>query len=160
MKKIIFTLAIASVALASPALALSGHPKKTETAPAEKTVEQATANVIERVFSEAEKAIIEEYFSVKVSDKNDGHKPKGKKNKNRGLPPGLAKKDQLPPGLAKQLEKNGHLPPGLEKRDLPDDLSERLPARHGLKRLIVGSDVLLVEEGTELILDIIRDAIK
>ena len=33
--------------------------------------------------------------------------------KPAGLPPGLAKRDELPPGLEKQLEKNGTLPPGL-----------------------------------------------
>ena len=30
------------------------------------------------------------------------------------LPPGLAKKDRLPPGLEKQLVRNGTLPPGLQ----------------------------------------------
>src|SRR5579864_3107297 len=29
-----------------------------------------------------------------------------------GLPPGLAKRDQLPPGLEKQLRERGTLPPG------------------------------------------------
>src|SRR5579859_4162240 len=32
------------------------------------------------------------------------------------LPPGLAKKDRLPPGLERQLEQRGTLPPGLQKR--------------------------------------------
>src|SRR5580704_17384993 len=35
------------------------------------------------------------------------------------LPPGLAKKDQLPPGLEKQLVRRGSLPPGLQKRIQP-----------------------------------------
>src|SRR5215831_5359969 len=34
----------------------------------------------------------------------------------KGLPPGLAKKESLPPGLQKQLVRNGQLPPGLEKK--------------------------------------------
>ncbi len=34
----------------------------------------------------------------------------------RGLPPGLAKRDQLPPGLEKHLLKHGSLPPGLQKK--------------------------------------------
>ncbi len=33
-----------------------------------------------------------------------------------GLPPGLAKKDRLPPGLQKHLWKRGALPPGLQKK--------------------------------------------
>ncbi len=35
------------------------------------------------------------------------------------LPPGLAKKDRLPPGLEKQLERRGTLPPGLQKKVRP-----------------------------------------
>jgi len=33
-----------------------------------------------------------------------------------GLPPGLAKRDRLPPGLEKHLLKHGSLPPGLQKK--------------------------------------------
>ena len=33
-----------------------------------------------------------------------------------GLPPGLAKRGQLPPGLQKHLWKHGSLPPGLQKK--------------------------------------------
>jgi hypothetical protein len=45
------------------------------------------------------------------------------------LPPGLAKKDRLPPGLEKQLVRNGILPPGLQKRwsPAPVELERRLP---------------------------------
>src|SRR5229473_147236 len=35
------------------------------------------------------------------------------------LPPGLAKRDRLPPGLERQLQRNGTLPPGLQKRVQP-----------------------------------------
>jgi hypothetical protein len=35
------------------------------------------------------------------------------------LPPGLAKRDRLPPGLERQVERNGTLPPGLQKRVQP-----------------------------------------
>ena len=34
----------------------------------------------------------------------------------QGLPPGLAKRDRLPPGLEKHLLKHGSLPPGLQKK--------------------------------------------
>jgi hypothetical protein len=33
-----------------------------------------------------------------------------------GLPPGLAKRQTLPPGLRKHLRERGELPPGLQKR--------------------------------------------
>src|SRR4029434_7464978 len=36
--------------------------------------------------------------------------------RDNGLPPGLAKRESLPPGLAKQLRERGELPPGLQKR--------------------------------------------
>jgi hypothetical protein len=39
--------------------------------------------------------------------------------RSNGLPPGLAKRGDLPPGLEKQLRRNGHLPPGLEKKLTP-----------------------------------------
>jgi hypothetical protein len=47
----------------------------------------------------------------------------------RHLPPGLAKKDRLPPGLEKQLVPRGSLPPGLQKRvePCPVELERRLP---------------------------------
>lgn len=79
---------------------------------------------------------------------------KGKKPK--GLPPGLAKKDRLPPGLQKQLERNGKLPPGLEKRMLPDELERRLtvlPSRY--VRLKIGGDVVLMNQETSIVIDII-----
>ena len=85
-----------------------------------------------------------------VLQRREGQKP----------PPGLAKRDKLPPGLAKQLTENGALPPGLEKRSLPEDLLHRLPARKGTKRVIVDDDILLVEEGTEIVLDIIEDIVR
>ncbi len=45
------------------------------------------------------------------------------------LPPGLAKRDELPPGLARQLVRRGTLPPGLQKKihPCPYDLVRRLP---------------------------------
>src|ERR1019366_4904676 len=46
------------------------------------------------------------------------------------LPPGLAKKDRLPPGLERQLELRGTLPPGLRGRiyAVPPDLERELPS--------------------------------
>ncbi|MCC9622733.1 hypothetical protein LPB41_13625 [Thalassospira sp. MA62] len=59
------------------------------------------------------------------------------------------------------LERGKPLPPGIAKRDLPPDLLARLPARtDGTLRQIVGNDVVLIEKGTEIILDVIRDVVK
>lgn len=169
------------------------------------SAEQATDVILEKVFDEAEKTIIEEYYGqmnkkgkdkdhakkegkekhkdkTSLKGKDKGHKKsdddedkkwwkrdktssKGKDKKSDGnqskqMPPGLAKKETLPPGLANHLEKHGTLPPGLAKRDLPSDLLSRLPAaKKGTKRAIVGNDIVLLEEGTEIVLDILKGVV-
>jgi len=63
-----------------------------------------------------------------------------------GLPPGLAKRNSLPPGLQRQLQRNGHLPPGLEKKmqPLPRSCEVRLPRLpSNITRVIVGNYVIL-----------------
>ncbi len=80
----------------------------------------------------------------------------------RGLPPGLAKRDRLPPGLEKQLRERGTLPPGLQKRvqPLPFELERQLhPLPRGCRRAVIGVNVILMNEETSVIYDIIRDAI-
>jgi hypothetical protein len=81
-----------------------------------------------------------------------------KKIDRRGLPPGLAKKEKLPTGLQRQLKENGSLPPGLAKRSLLCALEEqlsRLP--RGYVRLKVGSEIIIMNEKTEVIVDIVFD---
>jgi hypothetical protein len=76
----------------------------------------------------------------------------------RGLPPGLAKKDRLPPGLQKQLARNGQLPPGLQKRiqPLPQPLEGRLTRLPvGTRRVIISGSVILLDERRNIILDTI-----
>jgi hypothetical protein len=75
-----------------------------------------------------------------------------------GLPPGLAKRDELPPGLQRHLERNGTLPPGLQKKvqPLPESLEAELPATpEGIVRRVLGDKVVLVEQKTQKILDIV-----
>ncbi len=71
-----------------------------------------------------------------------------------GLPPGLAKKDRLPPGLERQLRRNGTLPPGLQKRVQPlpaacDARLPRLPANWG--RVVLSGRVLLLDPGYRIV---------
>ena len=80
--------------------------------------------------------------------------------KTKTLPPGLAKKQELPPGLQKHIEKHGELPPGLEGRRLPQDLEgtlSHLPA--GYIRLRVGGDIVLLNEKTRVVFDVIWDVL-
>lgn len=118
----------------------------------------AIDKAIEGGFTELEKQIIDKYFKkTKAETKETEGK---KKNKKKGLPPGLAKKEKLPPGLAKQLEKNGTLPPGLAKRNLPANLESKLPdPAAGLERTIVDNAVVLVEKATGRIIDIMKDVV-
>ncbi len=127
-------------------------------APPAKTQEDAAARVVDRVFSEAERAIIEEFYTSKKT-KPDGKKHSHGKGK-KDLPPGLAKKDRLPPGLEKQLQKNGKLPPGLARNELPFSLQNKLyPPRVGTKRYMIGRDIVLIDTKTDIILDIMRDVV-
>jgi hypothetical protein len=71
-----------------------------------------------------------------------------------GLPPGLAKRDRLPPGLEKQLRRNGKLPPGLQKKIQPLSAScqvnlPRLPA--GWERVIYQDRVILLDPARRII---------
>ncbi|AVM73937.1 LWamide neuropeptides (fragment) [Magnetospirillum gryphiswaldense] len=76
-------------------------------------------------------------------------------HKSKKMPPGLAKRDHLPPGLAKR----DTLPPGLAKRDLPGDLERRLSRLpKGYGRKTVGDDIILIEEATGIIFDILKGA--
>ncbi len=80
----------------------------------------------------------------------------------KGLPPGLAKKDKLPPGLEKKWKKNGELPPGLQKRlePIPRDLDSRLPRLPTYwERVIIERDIILIDRRTNRILDIIENVI-
>lgn len=76
----------------------------------------------------------------------------------RALPPGLAKKQRLPPGLRKHLARHGELPPGLSSYRLPGDLDRRLTRLpSGYVRLAVGTDIVLLHERTHLILDVVQN---
>jgi len=71
-----------------------------------------------------------------------------------GLPPGLAKKDRLPPGLERQLERNGTLPPGLQKRvqPLPSACTARLPKLPGeWARVVLSGRIILLDPRQKIV---------
>ena len=73
------------------------------------------------------------------------------------LPPGLAKKDRLPPGLEKQLVRNGTLPPGLQKRfyPAPAELERRLPPPPpDCAHVLISGHIVLLNRKTNLIVDV------
>jgi hypothetical protein len=87
--------------------------------------------------NERDRALIQDYY--------------GKRKKN--LPPGLAKRQgNLPAGLAKR----DTVPPGLQSESLPVDLERQLSALpSGYIRIRVGSDVVLFDNRTRVVLDVV-----
>jgi len=75
----------------------------------------------------------------------------------RSLPPGLAKKDRLPPGLERQLVVRGTLPPGLENRiyPVPVELDRQLPPPPpDCDRVVIGGHIVLRNRSTNVVVDI------
>ena len=73
------------------------------------------------------------------------------------LPPGLAKKDRLPPGLERQLVRRGELPPGLQKQlqPCPVDLERRLPPPPpDCQHVLIGGHIVLLNRKTNIVVDI------
>jgi hypothetical protein len=139
-RKVILTLFTASV-LAWTGLAGAQNNKKTT---GDKVREALPPS--ERIFTTQEITIIKTWF----------------RDNRSGLPPGLAKKEKLPPGLEKQLQKNGQLPPGLQKKiqPLPVSLERRLRVLPtGYRRVVIAGNVILMNEKTAVIYDIIRGVI-
>jgi len=103
-------------------------------------------------FSDDDRLIINRYYA-----NNRGHtgKPgKGWKKRKKGMPPGLAKKNRLPPGLAKKRR----LPSGLDRTPLPAELERRLgPVPSGYLRAWVGGSIVLMNQDTEVVLDLVYD---
>lgn len=81
-----------------------------------------------------------------------------RENPRKSCPPGLAKKNNgcLPPGLAKKYGTGDTLPSDIKAADLPERLLKLLadPGK-GRKYVQVDDEVLLIAEGTQLILDMI-----
>ena len=73
------------------------------------------------------------------------------------LPPGLARRDRLPPGLEKQIRVRGTLPPGLRARvrPCPPDFERLLPPPPpDYERVFIGGNLVLMNRRTFVVLDI------
>jgi hypothetical protein len=70
------------------------------------------------------------------------------------LPPGLARRDRLPPGLDRQLQRDGTLPPGLERevQYLPQMCESQLPPlSRDLERVVYMRRVLLIDRDSRIL---------
>lgn len=102
-------------------------------------------------FSDADRRHVHSYYEERYRYR---HKEKRGKGRGKGLPPGLAKRDRLPPGLAKR----DRLPPGLSGERLPRTLERRLsPLPAGVVRLRIGTDLVLMDERSRVVLDVMKD---
>jgi hypothetical protein len=75
-------------------------------------------------------------------------------DRRAGLPPGLAKRDHLPPGLERHLQRNGTLPPGLQRRvqPLPDRCEARLPQLpRDWSRVVLSGRIMLLGPGYRIV---------
>ncbi|HEU5450567.1 MAG TPA: hypothetical protein VFU76_01200 [Terriglobales bacterium] len=74
-----------------------------------------------------------------------------------GLPPGLAKRDRLPPGLERQIVVRGTLPPGLRAKmhPCPVEVVRYLPpAPVGYVHTVIGGNIVLVNSKTFFVMDV------
>jgi len=91
----------------------------------------------------------------------DGHARAVREYAHDGtLPPGLARREALPPGLRAQLHERGTLPPGLQRRlvPVPYSLARRMPRIPSYdRRYFAGDDLVIVDTRTHYVVAIIPD---
>lgn len=77
-------------------------------------------------------------------------------------PPGLAKKGNgcQPPGQARHWNMGQPLPSGLVTYPLPPDLLRSLNPPSGYRYVRVGSDVLMLAMGTNMVVSALRDIVR
>ena len=66
----------------------------------------------------------------------------------------------LPPGIAKNLARGKPLPPGIAKQVAPNDLLRQVSIPRGYSLETVGTDVVLIEIGTRIVADILKDVVR
>lgn len=149
MARILAAVLVLLLAAAGPALAQGksngkgkgngNHGKPNDGMASEDVVEGATRGVLGAVLGDDEKRMIRDYF---------GEHPKA-----------AGKVKELPPGIRKKIARGGTMPPGIAKQVLPDGLHRQLPQRDGYGYEIVGTDVVLVENATRVVVDVLRDVL-
>ncbi len=63
----------------------------------------------------------------------------------------------LPPGIQKNLARGKPMPPGIQKTRMPDGFLNQLPRHAGYEWRNAGTDLLLVQVGTEIIADVLMN---
>lgn len=94
------------------------------------------------VFTDHDRRLINDYYAPRY----------------RSLPPGLAKKDRLPPGHAWRARPNHPIHEDARWRYLPNELDQRLsrlPPEY--VRVIIGTDVVIMNVRTRVVVDMLED---
>lgn len=66
----------------------------------------------------------------------------------------------LPPGIRKNLARGKPLPPGIAKKMAPQGMLGRLPNHPGYEWQVAGADLILVQIGTSVVSDVLRDVFR
>ncbi len=134
------------VAMASLSFVASGcSTYGPQTAPPSRpgAAQRSAPSVADIVLTAAQIALVRSHFA------NNGGPGRGR-GRNGGLPP----------GIAKNLARGKPLPPGIAKQYLPSDLLGRLPPiPTGLEYVVVAGKLLLVEAATQMVRQILLDAV-
>lgn len=133
-------LALGTAVLADPGKGKGKGNGNAVEATADDIVEGVVGGVLHAVLTDDERRIIHDYF----------HDHAG----------AFAKVKPLPPGIRKKLARGGAMPPGIAKQALPGDLYRQLPPRDGQSYQIVGTDVVLVQIATQVIVDVLKDVLR
>lgn len=73
---------------------------------------------------------------------------------------GRGRNGGLPPGIARNLQRGKPLPPGIARQYLPQTLVTTLPVPgSGLEYVVAGGKLLLVEAATQVVREILIDAL-
>jgi hypothetical protein len=151
----VLTIGVTCLSLTPAVVSGQAHPQqKTAAKPAPTATTATTASKVsaalppsEPLFTTREVTVITTWFRD-----NRGH-----------LPPGLAKRETLPPGLEKQLQRKGKLPPGLEKKiqPMPPALEKQLVVLPtGYRRVVIGDNVIVMNSTTSIVYDIVRSVVQ
>ena len=66
----------------------------------------------------------------------------------------------LPPGIQKNLARGKPLPPGIARKAAPPGMIPRLPKHPGYEWQIAGTDLVLVQIGTFIVSDVLKDVFR
>ena len=99
-------------------------------------------------FAVNDRPVIQSYYATSINGPN--------------CPPGLAKRHNgcMPPGQAKKYAIGSPLPVGVVMYPLPGDLLGRLAPPPGYQYMRVGSDILMLATGTNMVISALTDIVR